>query len=865
MKVVAGRRLPTAGERPLNPAARGALVLAAATTILLFYLAAATALVLLGVAIVILVVVMIGAARVGLSSYVAALIKLPAEMFGVLARNLWLPTPPVYRLPLQRTDAPALFDVVSDLAERMDVAPPREILIEMNCGAWVMLGGFGRGWGRSRLGLGYDLLAGLTTHEVEAVIAHELAHARLVQRGFSRWLKKGLARLARTAAELSARAAFRKEAKQSPQLANAVLRVFDPLAVRATRLVASYSRQDEFAADRGAAECCGAAGLRSSLTKLEQLDREVARMPWSERLARMQPEDHFSGWLVAEIGRLMTAVDETIVGHDLDPYSTHPSLADRLAALPADGRPVPGGAPGLKLLADPDVVAARLAVEIQRVVYEQERRHTKTMARETRKLTRGKQRERRLWAAMLALFGIIFGVASLEKGEFTFIAAAVGALGGAAYLLYRAAHRARIPLPVPIYGTLTNHRSETPEQLSAAEKTVEAELERSTAATPNTRERHDRLIDASCAALGERDYLRAHVAARLAIGMNKQSVAGGMCYAVAAAGLGNADQARRSLAFIRSEVGFCTPALQWGAAWALMLIEDWSAEGFLQRLHDSEPEVGTYALCLALVQLNRHKLQSAMRNATTGCTLDPRNAAATQLIAHIYLLSGRARNAETRMRAIESVAKTDEEAAFLMVRIKLTKGDEAGAVEWAATLESLDGDGRSQIALGQAFSSARAHDRAASYFEAALTAGYEPEANYGLASVAIARGEADLARQHLLAALKLRDAKLTNGQSRGMLFHAILDRLNALDERRLNCRAWVAAFPPKSAAVLAGTSVVVYARSGAEARQRLAAIVSAMQGDEAPFDVRTIQWKDAERELQPMRPVLPGVQFVLSS
>jgi len=115
MKAEAVRR-PIAGERPLNPAARTALVLAAAMTILLFYLAAITTLALLGLAIGILVVVTIGAARVGLSSYVAAVMKLPAEIFGVLARNLWLPTRPVYRLPLQRTDAPALFQVVGALA-----------------------------------------------------------------------------------------------------------------------------------------------------------------------------------------------------------------------------------------------------------------------------------------------------------------------------------------------------------------------------------------------------------------------------------------------------------------------------------------------------------------------------------------------------------------------------------------------------------------------------------------------------------------------------------------------------------------------------------------------------------------------------
>jgi Zn-dependent protease with chaperone function/tetratricopeptide (TPR) repeat protein len=864
MKAEAGRR-PIAGERPLNPAARAALVVAAATTILLFYLAAITTLGLLGVAIVILLVVMIGAARVGLSSYVAGMMKVPTEIFGVLARNLWLPTPPVYRLALQRTDAPALFQIVGELAERIGVAPAREIFIEMNCSAWVMLDGFGRGWGRSRLGIGYDLLAGLTTHEVEAVIAHELAHARLVQRGFSRWLNRGLARLGRTAAELSARAAIRREAKQSPALVNAVLRVFDPLAIRATRLVASYSRQDEFEADRGAAECSGAAGLRSSLMKLERLDREVERMPWSERLARMQPEDRFSSWLVTEISRLMATVDETIVGHDVDPYSTHPSLADRLAALPADGRPVAAGGPGLELLAEPDAVAARLAVEIQRVVYEQEQRNTKKLARETRKVTRGKRREWRLYAALLGLYAVAAGIAATEKATFPLVGTSAAALFGAAYLVYRATYRERIPLPIPAYGTLTHRRlPETSAQLSAAEKVVEAELERAAVGIPKGRDRHDQLIDACYAALGDRDYLRAHVAARLAIGINQRSVSAAIGYAVAAAGLGDAEQARRMLAFVRNEAGFCTPALQWGAAWALTLIEDWHAEGLLQRLHETEPTVATYALLLALAQLYRNKLQSAMRNATTGCTLDQRNAAATQLLAHVYLLAGRARNAEARMRTIEPVAKTEPEAAFLMARIKLMKGDEAAAVQWAETLEALDGDGRSQIALGQAFSSARSHDRAAAYFTAALAAGYAPEANYGLASVAIARGDTDLARQHLLAALKLRNAKLTDGQSRGVLLHAILDRLNALDERRLNCRAWVAAFPAESAAVLAGISVVVYARSAAEARQRLAAIVEAMQENDAPFDVRTIRWKDAARELQPMRPVLPGVQFVLS-
>ena len=51
--------------------------------------------------------------------------------------------------------------------------------------------------------------------------------------------------------------------------------VFDALTARAARLVATYSRQDEFAADRGAAEVCGSAACRSALGRLEALSGAV--------------------------------------------------------------------------------------------------------------------------------------------------------------------------------------------------------------------------------------------------------------------------------------------------------------------------------------------------------------------------------------------------------------------------------------------------------------------------------------------------------------------------------------------------------------------------------------------------------------
>src|SRR5262249_36331566 len=153
---------------------------------------------------------------------------------------------------------------------------------------------------------------------------------------------------------------------------------------------------------------------------------------------------------------------------------------------------------------------------------------------------------------------------------------------------------------------------------------------------------------------------------------------------------------------------------------------------------------------------------------SAGCALEPRNAAATQLLVHSYLMSGRVREAELRMRSIEAEAKTDPEAAYLMVRLRLMKRDEAGAAEWAATVERLDVERRWRLALGDAFIAARVNERAEAYFTEAVDHGYGPEGNLGLAGVAAARGDAASARRHLLAALRLRSAKLSDGRTRGV-------------------------------------------------------------------------------------------------
>src|SRR6266566_2654867 len=827
-------------EKPLSPAARAGLVVNAAVTILLFYLTAIlfmagfTALALL------LLLVTMAAARFGMASFVGRLLQVPVRLIGILGRKLWLPSETTYRIALMREDAPDLFAIARELSRRSAVAPAESIFIEMHSNAWVMMRGYRRGTGRTTLGIGFDLLAGLTVTEVEAVLAHELAHARLVQRGFSRWLKKGLARLTLVTTELSDCAAAYRQANARSDLTETTVRVFDALTRRAARHVATYSRQDEFAADRGAVELCGAGAIRSALARLEVLDEVVTRLPWSERLARLQPGEAFTAWLVNELTGPGGGDGGESLAHAVDPYSTHPALRDRLAALPADDTPLRDSRPGTALLADPDSLAGRLAAEIQRVIAVQERKDTRQRARETRRLCRaeGIGGPVALLGVGALIVGLVLGLIGATSGfPLDMMGTAVGALIAGVLLVRYSRYRDRRPLPVPAYGTLSNPRPpETQEQLAAAEEAIVAELRASAARERTRRARCALLVSTRYAALQERDYLRAHVAARLA---------------------------HSRLGVIRRKAGFQTLVTKWGAAWALSLLDDWSCEGLLQQLHDRRPDTATFASLLALAQLHRHKLQSAIENAARGVALEPANRGAVLLLAHVLLLAGRTADAAARLDPLQDHARTDVGAAFLMVRLRVMQRDTAGALEWAGVVRGLDPDGAALIGLGQAFGAARLAEPAATFLTAAADAGFAPEANIGFAVLASSRGDRAGAKRHLLAALKFDGARFTKGQTVGSLFHEILGRLNGLAEQRLDCTAWIATVPDGSL-TLAGRSILVCAPSESSARACLETIVTAMQGSEpAAADLSGVTWRLAPKAQQPDRPVPPGVHSVV--
>src|SRR3989441_11680133 len=178
-------------EKPLSPAARAGLVVNAAVTILLFYLTAILFMAGFAVLALLLLLVTMAAARFGMASFVGRLLQVPVRLIGILGRKLWLPGETTYRVALTPEDAPDLFAISRVLSQRSALVPPESISVEMHSNAWAQLRGYRRGAGRTSLGIGFDLLAGLTVSELEAVLAHELAHARLLPRGVCRRVERG--------------------------------------------------------------------------------------------------------------------------------------------------------------------------------------------------------------------------------------------------------------------------------------------------------------------------------------------------------------------------------------------------------------------------------------------------------------------------------------------------------------------------------------------------------------------------------------------------------------------------------------------------------------------------------------------------
>jgi hypothetical protein len=259
-------------------------------------------------------------------------VPLSGATVGVMAYATWRAlrtrrTEPA-GVPVSRTDAPPLWELVDGAAAAAGVGSPDRLVVVAEATVAVgertrLLGLVG---GRRDLYLGLPLLQAWDAARLRATVAHELAHG---SPALSRWSPvafRGRVAVARTVPRIS---------RRNP--AGPLLRAYAELY---RRVDAPVSRAQELAADRIAARVAGRAAAvamlhdRPALEALQQVFyAEYVGPGWRTGHA---PDDVFGGFL-----RMLAArADELTRLRRQEPaapdrWDTHPPRAERLAALEA--------------------------------------------------------------------------------------------------------------------------------------------------------------------------------------------------------------------------------------------------------------------------------------------------------------------------------------------------------------------------------------------------------------------------------------------------------------------------------------------------------------------------------------------------
>jgi Zn-dependent protease with chaperone function len=857
----------TPHERPLNPLAKAGLVASTAGVIIAFYLLAFVAAILLLALLALELALVLAAARIGLAGWMARVMEAHVRVVGMLFRSLWLRSGGAeYRIALNDTDAPQLFQILNNLCQRFAIKPPEKVQLAMGTNAWVHLKGYRTGAGSTQLGLGYDLLCGLTVSEVEAVLAHEMAHAKLVQRGFKKFAGAALNRCATLVHILKNYVAAAREAKKDHAVASLLLGPFNALIRTLARLVAAYSRQDEFEADRGAAEVCGPNSLRSSLLKLDAIAEASSRLPWRERVAQLQSGEGFTEWFGREIAAALLEPIQTR-HHLFDQYATHPNLPDRLGALPPDIEKEVNNSPGIALLAAPDSVAQRLVEEIHRVAAIEEEKDSKAVAKWARRQfrTRAMNWKHLPGLVLCGVGGILFLYGVIERGA-GFIAAAVGVVSFVAGVFAFRLGRYRDPrqFPVPGYGELVR-ASERKYEFDKQDEMAK-EFEEKIAGEKGSSRKYNVLLTEAYNAITNCDFLRAHVLARLCFKHKKQSIEAHLAFAVAAAELRQARHAVDALRFVQYHTGFTSPSTAWAAAWVFAMIAEFAlAEALLEKVVRNHPENKTFLAILAIARSRRGKINSAILAARKACTPSPPSSEHAILLMRLLVDAGLLREASSWLNAVAQQAKDDSEIQFQTLRIQLLKRDFEAAD--ATTRQLLQGDSSIQrlLLVGNVYQQARKFEIASSYFTKVLEQGHYPEALVALGEIAAEKRDKAKARLCLLSALSLKTPPAKDAVHPARLFQRINYQLCAL-EQPAYCTGWTVYLPPAIATkrcheALHDIQFVVYGPDEAAAQQSLQTVLLAA---DANYPIVGLIWTKLPKSEQPVRPVRPGVQRVTS-
>ena len=282
----------------------------------------------------------------------------------VIIRALWVRVEPPTGIEIRREHAPRLFLLIDKIRNALDTPAFHHVLIVNELNAAVVqvprLGIFG--WQRNYLLLGLPLLLTFTPAQFRAVLAHEFGHLGRQHGRFFTWIYRARVTWSQLLQEMTTRqhwASF----------------VFTKFLGWYAPFFNAYSfvmaREQEYEADRNAAHLVGPHCMKDALASLSVVGRLLRESFWSSLDRRngqtASPPEAYLHDLAHTI--LVPAHRELIprffdeAMHDKTGYAdTHPSLADRLAALaklPAKTTPDPAPSAVPQLLGPEQEHAAR--------------------------------------------------------------------------------------------------------------------------------------------------------------------------------------------------------------------------------------------------------------------------------------------------------------------------------------------------------------------------------------------------------------------------------------------------------------------------------------------------------------------------
>ena len=309
----------------------------------------------------VVVALLLGALGLAVASVVylkAVAFKLIVPLAGLLwivLRSLWVPVAPPKGRRITRSDAPALFERLEGLRQRVGAAPLHQVQVtgDFNAGVTQVprLGVFG--WHRNYLLLGLPLMKALTVEQFDAVLAHEFAHLARGHARLANWVYRSRESWTRLMTALGQRG-------RGNWLFARFFQWYAPFFGASSFPLA---RANEYEADQVAARLTSPACQAEALSGVQVMERHLDREFWPSLLAQaatvpIPPAVAYSAMglpaAVAKNGEsmeqwLQEALDEVTSVDD-----THPSYADRLKAIGQEPRlALPSAGEGADRLLEP--------------------------------------------------------------------------------------------------------------------------------------------------------------------------------------------------------------------------------------------------------------------------------------------------------------------------------------------------------------------------------------------------------------------------------------------------------------------------------------------------------------------------------